>query len=142
MYIPGKRNKVADGLSRTLFPDENCLFDADIEKASAALNKEGAEWVWKDGKGGYQEFLDRLQPDQWTEVVEQGTLSGENVFQVFSTEIRSLDPKSDSWDMAYKTSVWFGATYNVLSDMTTDSSLKASEFSQALDYRIDSKGIL
>lgn len=40
-------------------------------KADPALTKEGPAWIWKDGKGGYQEFLGRLQPDQKNEVVEK-----------------------------------------------------------------------
>ena len=56
-YIPGPRNKVADALSRTIFPSEECkemfteLGEMDTDNGGQPI------WVWKDGKGGYEELL-------------------------------------------------------------------------------------
>ena len=46
-YIPGPRNKVADGLSRTLFHTD--LKDASVEDCSKMLADQGPRWIWKDG---------------------------------------------------------------------------------------------
>ena len=55
-YIPGPRNKVVDGLFRTIFQGEECLSSQDIKNALSEIQKNRA-WVWKDGKRGYEEFL-------------------------------------------------------------------------------------
>lgn len=55
-YIPGPRNKVADALSRTLF-DEGCSESKHVLEACGRLSQEGPAWVWKDGKNGYEGFL-------------------------------------------------------------------------------------
>jgi hypothetical protein len=59
-WIPGKKNSVADALSRTIFPDlqpgqSDAILDS-IGHLDPSLN-----WVWKDGKGGYEELL-KLRP--------------------------------------------------------------------------------
>ena len=43
-YIPGPRNKVADGLSRTIFQGEECLPSQDIKNALSEIQKDRA-WV-------------------------------------------------------------------------------------------------
>ena len=55
-YIPGPRNKVADALSRTLF-DEGYSESKHVLEACGRLSQEGPAWVWKDGKNGYEDFL-------------------------------------------------------------------------------------
>jgi hypothetical protein len=56
VYIPGKRNKVADALSRTIFPDENC--DDDLSEFGHIRYHDGEpRWIWKDGKGGYEALI-------------------------------------------------------------------------------------
>jgi transposase InsO family protein len=57
LYIPGERNKVADALSRTIFPDENCE-DNLAEYGHVNRNEGEPRWVWKDGKGGYDALLE------------------------------------------------------------------------------------
>lgn len=42
---------MADGLSRTIFQEDDCLADARIEHALDACKKD-PRWVWKDGKDG------------------------------------------------------------------------------------------
>ena len=57
VYIEGKRNRVADGLSRTVFPEdgEDSLL-ASLGTIEEDVNGE-PKWIWKDGKGGYEELL-------------------------------------------------------------------------------------
>ncbi|KAI0995731.1 hypothetical protein K3495_g12450 [Podosphaera aphanis] len=57
-YIPGPRNKIADGLSRTIFDHPECEATTEIQ-ASGTLEWAGSEprWIWKDGHGGYEELL-------------------------------------------------------------------------------------
>ncbi len=59
-YIPNRRNKVADGLSRTLFYSEDCGTDENVKEATNILRRAGAQWIGKDGKNGYEAFLARL----------------------------------------------------------------------------------
>ncbi|TGJ79929.1 hypothetical protein E0Z10_g8846, partial [Xylaria hypoxylon] len=58
MYIKGERNKTADALSRTIFPDESCE-DMKLLSEFGEVDSEGS-WVWKDGSGGYQELIERI----------------------------------------------------------------------------------
>ena len=54
---PGPRNKQADALSRTIFP-----FQAGADQLLqylGSIDSSGSDrkWIWKDGKGGYNELL-------------------------------------------------------------------------------------
>jgi hypothetical protein len=56
-YIPGPKNKAADALSRTIFPDDDCEYDF-AEYSEMGENENGEpQWIWKDGKGEYEELL-------------------------------------------------------------------------------------
>lgn len=44
-YIPRQRNRVADGLSRTLFWNKNCKTDPEIEEVAATLSWKGPRWI-------------------------------------------------------------------------------------------------
>lgn len=44
-YIPGQRNKVADGLSQTLFYSEDCGTDENVKEMTKILRREGAQWI-------------------------------------------------------------------------------------------------
>jgi hypothetical protein len=59
-HIPGHRNKVVYGLSRTLFADQDCAMDEVTRAVQAEVEKQGPQWVWKDGKGGFTDFLNSL----------------------------------------------------------------------------------
>lgn len=80
MYVPGARNAVADVLSRTLFKTEDCEPTGEVLKALDILEEEDPRWVWKDGKGGFEEFLKGLDCKGREEVIEKGTLEGVGVF--------------------------------------------------------------
>lgn len=106
-YIPGPRNKVADSLSRTLFFDEGCHGTPEMEEALSSLKSEGGHWVWKDGKGGFEEFLRTLNDPERQEVIDDGTWNGVNVF-MFETNF------IDSWKEYYDQSDWFGDVFRML----------------------------
>lgn len=58
-YIEGSKNKVADALSQTIFPDPECAKDDFLDSIGDVVdNQDGKpKWVWKDGKGRYEELL-------------------------------------------------------------------------------------
>ena len=60
-WISGKRNEGADALSRTVFPDPN-IKTPQIEEFGEFIDRDNADpiWVWKDGKGGYEELLRKV----------------------------------------------------------------------------------
>lgn len=110
VYIPGHRNKVADGLSRTLFRDSECSEDSMTRRVQEELTQQGHRWVWKDGKGGFTEFLASLEQSQRSEVLENGTIGHVPVFATAATA-------EGSWHDAYIASTWFGDVYRFLQDM-------------------------
>jgi hypothetical protein len=131
VYIPGHRNKVADGLSRTLF-DSDCSDDIKVQRMATELADHGSHWVWKDGKGGFEEFLTRLNLNERLEVVEHGTISGVSVFGLeFMTTTSSGDI---SWKQAYKRSIWFGDIYEFLTNSAPVPSTKVMK--NAMIYRV------
>lgn len=100
-YIPGPRNKVADGLSRTLF-DEVCSETHAVIDMYEALRKKGPHWVWKDGKGGYEEMLSRLSPHSRSEMIDHSTVDGV-VLHALEVMTTNADV-TNSWALAYQTS--------------------------------------
>lgn len=70
IWIPGNWNVVADSLSRTIFPDENCEESFLEEFGSMSVNeKNEPRWVWKDGKGRNDGLLKRIaEPIRETEI--------------------------------------------------------------------------
>ncbi len=139
-YIPGPRNKVADGLSRALFRDDQCADDEAVRAARKVLSEQGAKWIWKDGKGGFEEFLRALDPAVKEEVTVHGTIGGASVFSLKAvppSTAEVLDPSSgsdQSWKEAYLTSEWFGDVYCIhLGKPPTN----AKAMRNALDSQID-----
>lgn len=101
---------MADGLSRTLFWNEDCTPDPDVLEAYKQLSEEGPKWMWKDGKNGYKAFLNKLGPQDRQEVLEHGSITGVSVFATLLETEDSTQGKS-SWRNAYLTSKWFGELY-------------------------------
>ena len=81
-YILGPRNKCADGLSRTVFRQEDCSEDSQVHKLSEALVTHGPQWVWKDGKGGYEQMLTELSSAEREEILDFGTANGLRPFSL------------------------------------------------------------
>ena len=138
-YIPGHRNKTADGLSRTLFHNPDCLEDPTVALAKQNLENQGPKWIWKDGAGGFEAFLKSLDQPNQNEVIDRGTLYG---VSVFSLETISAKPDAEaptteisSWVASYQNSVWFGKVYNFLT-ATNPPTPSPALLRKALGYRV------
>jgi hypothetical protein len=57
-HIEGKRNRIVDGLSRTIFQSLDCEDSAHIQGAIQKFLEN--KWIWKDKANGFEEFLDSL----------------------------------------------------------------------------------
>lgn len=98
---------MADGLSRTIFRGEDYSHTKPhISTALKLLKDEGARWIWKDGGGGYEDFLKNLDEYEKEEVLEFGQLHGVNVFASGVGGTVQL-----TWANAYQESEWFGRIY-------------------------------
>ncbi|KXS94598.1 hypothetical protein AC579_10303 [Pseudocercospora musae] len=64
--IEGERNTVADGLSRTIFGPDCGPSEAtrQLLKELDTHEGEGPLWIWKDGKGDYEDTMNRLCRDE------------------------------------------------------------------------------
>lgn len=81
VYIPGPWIKVAEGLSRTIFRNEDNSYDKPhISMALKLFRDEKKEWIWKDGAGDYESFLKSLNQCKREEMLESGQLYGVDVF--------------------------------------------------------------
>ena len=144
VFIPGARNKVADGLSRTIFDSPGCEDNERVRTLKDEFDRQPdkALWVWKDGKGGFDHFLSSLDMVDKDEVVQQGTLRGLSVFGLEVTPTKS----NFSWETAYCTSRWFGRQYAFLvyGHMPVDSEATPTKsfFTNILNYRVDRSGVL
>ena len=101
---------MADGLSKTLF-DENCTEPVTVTDMYETMRNKIPQWVWKNGKGGYEEMLSRFHPVFRSEMMNCGTM--ESVFRhTLNIMITNIDVDvNDSWVFVYKTSEWFGDIY-------------------------------
>ncbi|KAI0993183.1 hypothetical protein K3495_g15001, partial [Podosphaera aphanis] len=138
VWISGKRNEIADALSRTLFLDPTNERDAVLEEYGAVVQdgKREPEWVWKDGKGGYVELIERHHAARRAMTTDTTNLVGTNTSDFQSTVVESstvefseasqyLDPveqhlcrvSSNAVDLTpvnknLQSSAWFGQIYN------------------------------
>ena len=133
VHIKGARNVVADGLSRTVNFREDCEEDDVVRDVEERLQKEGHQWIWKEGKDGFEAFLKSLDKKGQEEVVGQGTLHNIPVFALQS---------STSWGEAYERSVWFGPVCRFLQTGDLPSPVSAGFLRRCLDYRVDEDGRL
>jgi hypothetical protein len=63
LYIPGEKNKVADALSRTIFPDKDYNDNFSEYSHLSEQSRKPPSWIWKDRKDGYESLLkDRKTP--------------------------------------------------------------------------------
>lgn len=130
VYIPGPRNKVADGLSRTLFyPDRE---EEISQEGLKMLQTQGPQWIWKDGKNGFEAFLRSLSKADRAEVTDQGTLHG---IDVFSLTAAASVSDAESWEASYLQSCWFSHIYMFLTGLRWDET--SPTFTQSMAYRID-----
>ncbi|XDG01516.1 hypothetical protein ABKA04_001131 [Annulohypoxylon sp. FPYF3050] len=67
VYVPGEKNQVADALSRTIFRAENC--EDDFSKLGHVDST--GEWIWKDGKNGYEALLKSLEPEEQQALIQR-----------------------------------------------------------------------
>ncbi len=130
VYIPGRRNKVADGFSRTLF-DSDYSNDIRVQRLATELANHDSRWIWKDGKGGFENFLTKLNQDDRLEVVGQGTIKK---VSVFGLKFMMTTPGDISWKQAYKHSIWFKDIYDFLTNPTA--APPARVLRTALNYRV------
>ena len=138
-YIPGHRNKVADGLSRTLFQDDDCSEDAKVLRMQSEVTERGHRWVWKDGKDGFEAFLANLSSLEREEVIQHSTLHGVASFAIESLGANEKAGISTEWKEAYENSVWFGEIYKLLTKAPgypTDPQAFPKLFRKAMDYRV------
>lgn len=72
-YIEGKRNTVADGLSRVIFNEDDCRPDQLVKELLKEVekHKDDAQWFWKSGKGGYQDMLKKLSEEDRKRRIEE-----------------------------------------------------------------------
>ena len=130
-YIPGPRNKAADGLSRTIFDSSECDDTPAVIRLKKKLDSKGPQWVWKDGKGGYEEFVDSLTSTDKDELITQGTVHGIPAFAITTEAI-------PSWVEAYLNSEWYSEIYRLLSDRSEEPPM-ATLLRKAFNYRINNE---
>ena len=148
-YIPEPRNKVAYGLSRTLF-DLRCSDSAAVSKVKHELNDKSPIWIWKDGKDGFDSFLATLNHSEQLEVIDKGTLYGVSVFslevvanicplEAIGDVEEPLDPAqidTQTWIACYQNSDWFGEVYRFLTDALGALTPTAQLLQKAFNHRI------
>ena len=103
-YVSKPRNKITDGLSRTLF-DEDCTETATIIDMYETMRKKNPQWVWKNGKGGYEKMLSRFQPVFRSEMMNCGTMEGvsRHTLDVMITNI-DVDVNVSRFELSFLTS--------------------------------------
>ena len=113
IYIEGKRNKVADGLSRTIFPDPDGGTDDLLNTLGDLVEDDNGEpkWVWKDGKGGYDELL-RLR-----QITDEHASYGAVVSSRYTTIV--VSPEEAQFD-SYMKLLCHNAEVGIKSDLYSD----------------------
>lgn len=115
-YIGGERNPVADGLSRVVFPQEDCQVDEILASmGDLSMSESGTtQWICKDGKGGYEQLLAarRVSPKcSDTPVIPKNTIPRKPV----ALRITSLDANSTTLKLDTGTNIDTGFAYSLQS---------------------------
>ena len=130
-YIEGPRNKVADGLSRTIF-DKLDAEKMESFKQEVQAHRNDPKWFWKDGKGGYEEFLDSLLPEFKAEAITEGIMGGISIH---------LCTASSAARNKFESSGWYRDVFRVCSNLSLEipgvsmDTIKAIR-SKALNYSV------
>ncbi len=148
-YISDSRNKIVDDLFRILFFDEDCREDINIVvDALKELETKELDWIWKDDKNDFEEFLAFVFLHQF-EIVERDIMNDVFVFALnvvsftvsmnksrrdSSKEASKFIEKKNTWKFAYETSIWFANIYFFLRDQRQD--VTASLMKRTFDYRL------
>lgn len=103
-YIEGKKNQVADGLSRVIFNDVDCHPDQLVKElyTEVKAHEDDLQWFWKSGKGGYQDMLKTLsEEDQKRRAEEYGDRAiAKAGWTSFCVREQGEEPSSDLYTSA------------------------------------------
>ena len=97
-HIPGKKNTVADGLSRVIFNNADCSPDRLVSKLAKEVfsHQDDDEWFWKSGKGGYRDMLMQLTAEDRAIRIKQYGEEAVSAFPVGWTSFhRDPSPQSE-----------------------------------------------
>lgn len=149
VHIPGKRNRVSDALSRTVFPDDFGQDDEVLYSCGDMVSVDGGTptWVWKDGKGGYEELL-RLR-----KISEEDAAVAEAKSAQLILAAEDADPtiahlmdiayniEFDVKNATYSTSDWYSDIYNFITRQVYPPSViskldKARFFRKCCQYKM------
>ena len=73
-HIFESRNKMMNELSRTFFDNFNCHMNAVSKIVQQELKKKSFQWVWKNDKKDFTEFLNILIQNQFLEIIKHEIL--------------------------------------------------------------------
>ncbi|KAI0992069.1 hypothetical protein K3495_g16117, partial [Podosphaera aphanis] len=126
-YISGKRNEIADALSRTIFPDPECDPDDILLEQGELKEKDdnSVEWIWKDGAGGYAEFIAKEREREIKEtprdtLQSKQTDRGEALMAYLVSGMIEKDTMFESLSNSlnenpYSSDLWYGEIFKYLS---------------------------
>lgn len=131
-YVEGKKNAVADGLSRVIFNEEDCRPDQLVRELYEEVkkHKDDNQWFWRSGKDGYQAMLKRLsEEDRKRRIDEYGDESIAQVgWTTFSVREQVFSPCSDLYN---------DRTNRILRPVVHSIQLNDEDESQRPDYSND-----
>ena len=117
------RNKVTDELSRTFFNDFDCHMNTVSRAVQQELKREDSQWIWKNNKKDFTEFLNMLIQNQSLEVIKHRILHDILIHVIHVSELVILEvaqstasqfSSSISWETAYQKFLWFHNMHHYL----------------------------